>query len=270
LPVMRFAVVYTEKRAEAKEAAWRAKQLLESRGIEVEVHSAQKLVGEKLPNDINLVVALGGDGTILKTVGALSGSETPILGINFGRGGFLTEVEADMLEEALEKVVKGDYEVERIGLLRAEAGEAELGDVLNEVYVVSGKTGKLLKAEIAKAGSKLLEVEADGLIISTPIGSTAYSYSAGGPVVDDELDAVIITAVCPISSFRSMVLPLSRKISVDLKSEHGFSILLDGFIEKKLANRSLHIELRKSSKQASFVRLGLGESFARRLRKKLG
>ncbi len=266
---MRFAVVYTERREEARRAAQRAKTFLEERGASVEVHSVNEIVGKKLSDRVDLAIALGGDGTILKTVRSLPRVDTPVLGVNFGRGGFLMEAEANMLEESLDRILRGDYRAEKAEMMAVNVNGKELGAILNEVYISSRKIGKLLEAEIIKTGSSLIEVEADGLIISTPIGSTAYSYSAGGPIVDDKLEAAVITAVCPVSNFRPMVLDLSRGFEVNTRSEFGFSILLDGFIEEKLENHVLRMSFKKSDRTVAFIRLGLGESFARRVRKKL-
>jgi len=264
-----YAVIYTEKRREAKEAAERAKRFLEERGGLVELKSANQIIDRKLPK-VDLAIALGGDGTILKTVKALPDPTIPILGVNFGRGGFLMEAEADMLEEALDKIVNGDYELEKAMMIAIETEGGIIGDFLNEIYITSQALGKLLKARVIKDGTEIIKVEADGLIISTPIGSTAYAYSAGGPIVDDDIEAAIITAVCPISNFRPIVLSLNRGFNIEFTSNYGISAMLDGFIEKKFGEQVLRLKFRKSDKAATFVRLGLGESFAKRVRKKLG
>jgi len=263
------AVIYTEKRREAREAAEYAKSFLESRGFSVELRSAGQIIGRTLPR-VDLAITLGGDGTILKTVKALPDPGIPILGVNFGRGGFLTEAEAPMLDEALSRVVRGDYELERVMMITVELGRGEVGDILNELYIAARMIGELLRAKISRNGVEILEVEADGLIISTPVGSTAYAFSAGGPIVDDKLEAAVLAAVCPISNFRPMVLAIDGGIGVEVSSEHGVSVILDGFMKQDFEERVLRLVLRKSKRAATFIRLGLGEDFARRVRKKLG
>jgi len=263
------AVIYTEKRGEARKAAEYAKSFLEKRGFSIELRSANQIIGEKLPK-VDLAIAFGGDGTFLKTVKALPDPAIPVLGVNFGRGGFLIEAEAFMLDEALNRVVKGDYELEKAMMISVRVEGGELGDILNEVYIASQVLGEVLKARVMKDDVEIMRIEADGVIVSTPIGSTAYAYSAGGPIVDDDLEAAVIAAVCPISNFRPMVLSLEQELSVEVISDHGISVMMDGFIKKNFDERVLRLAFRKSSRAATFVRLGLGENFARRVRKKLG
>ena len=265
-----YAVVYTEKSREAFEAAQRAKRILEKGGGSAEIYSASKLVEEKLPADLDAIITLGGDGTILKAVGALSDSETPILGVNFGRGGFLTEVEAEMLDEALRRVLAENYEVERKLMISLEAEAEKIGDTLNEAYIGSQVMGKTLYIEILRDEVKLVDGLADGLIISTPTGSTAYAFSAGGPVVDDSLESVVFAPVCPITKLRPMVLSLSHELEVTISGDYGIAILLDGYRLRRFDEKVVRLRVRRSERFASFIRLGLGEGFVRRVRKKLG
>lgn len=265
-----YAVVYTEKSREAFEAAQRAKHILEQGERSAEIYNASKLIGQKLPADLDAVIALGGDGTILKAVGALSNSETPILGINFGRGGFLTEVDSEMLEEALRRVLAGEYDVEWKLMISLETDAGKVGDALNEAYIVSQVMGKTLSIEIFRDGVRLVEGLADGLIISTPTGSTAYAFSAGGPVVDDSLESAVFAPVCPITKLKPMVLSLNHELEVAISGDYGVVILFDGYKLRRFDERTIRLRVRKSERFASFIRLGLGESFARRVRKKLG
>ena len=265
-----YAVVYTEKSKEAFEAAQRAKHILERGGGSAEIYGASSLIGEKLPAGLDAVITLGGDGTILKAVGALTNSETPILGINFGRGGFLTEVESGMLEEALRRILAEEYDVERKLMISLETEAEKIGDALNEAYIGSQVMGKTLRIEVFRDDVKLVEGLADGLIISTPTGSTAYAFSAGGPVVDDSLESAVFVPVCPITKLRPMVLSLGHELEVTVSGDYGIVILLDGYRLKKFDEKVVRLRVRKSERFASFIRLGLGESFARRVRKKLG
>jgi NAD+ kinase len=213
---------------------------------------------------------LGGDGTILKTVGALGNPEAMILGVNFGRGGYLAEVEAEELEKALEEVLVGGYSVERKMLLSITVDGKGIGDALNEAYIVSQSLGKTLSFEVKRDGEVVAEGLADGLIIASPVGSTAYSFSAGGPIVDDDLEVVIITPVCPISGLKPMVLSLDHRIDVAASGDYGFSILIDGYRMRRFDKKSITIAVSRSSRRVSFLRLRPGGGFARRVRKKLG
>ncbi len=264
-----YAVIYTEKRKEAREAAEYVKKILSEREASVKIYSASELVGKKLPDGIDYLIALGGDGTVLKSVQALSDSRTPILGINFGHGGFLMEVDSDLLDEAIRRLLDGKYYLEKVMMISAISDDEKIGDALNEIYITSGALGETLEFAIYRK-SKLARVTADGLIISTPIGSTAYAYSAGGPIVDDELDAVVLVPVCPLTHSRSIVLSLGHPIGIEIFSEHGVQILIDGFVKRRFEERRMKVVVGKSGNAINFVRFGLGESFVRRIRKKLG
>jgi len=261
------AVIYTEKKLEAKEAAQRVLEILQKRGLSAEIYSAGEIIGKKLSSAVDSIIALGGDGTVLKSIKALSNSNALVLGINFGRGGFLMEAEGSMLDEAVESFLDGKYGVEKVMMISAVVNGEEVGDALNEIYVTSGLLGKTLDLRIVKK-TELTRIIADGLIISTPIGSTAYAYSAGGPIVEDKIEAAVLVPVCPISNSRAMVLSLSEGLEVNILSEYGVSMLIDGFVKKHFDGKSVRLIVRKSEKTVNFVRLGLGESFARRLRKK--
>jgi NAD+ kinase len=264
-----YAIIYTERNPAAKEAAEKARRILEGRGIAAELYSASSLIYSSLPEKVSLAITLGGDGTILKTVGALGNPEAMILGVNFGRGGYLTEVEAEDLEKALEKVFARDYAVERKTLLSITVDGESMCDALNEAYVASQILGKTLSFEIKRGGEVVAGGLADGLIIASPIGSTAYSFSAGGPIVDDDLEAVILTPVCPISGLKPMVLSLDRRIDVAAGGDYGFSIVIDGYRMRRLDKRSITVAVSRSSRRVSFLRLRPGGGFARRVGKKL-
>ena len=264
-----YAIVYTERNPAAKEAAERARRILEGRGIAVEIYSASNLIYSSLPEKVSLVITLGGDGTILKAVGALGNPEAMILGVNFGRGGYLTEVEAEDLEKALEKVLAKDYTVERRMMLSITVDGESMGDALNEAYIASQILGKTLSFVIRRDDEVVAEGLADGLIIASPVGSTAYSFSAGGPIVDDDLEAVILTPVCPISGLKPMVLSLNHRIDILASGDYGFSMVIDGYRMRKFYKRSIMIAASKSCRNVIFLKLGPGGGLARRVRKKL-
>lgn len=264
-----YAIVYTERNPRAREAAEKAKKILKDQGITTELYSASRLIDNPLPEETSLAITLGGDGTILKTVGALRKPEVMILGVNFGRGGYLTEVEAEELEEALGKVLAGDYTVEHKMLLSIMVDGKLIGNALNEAYITSQVLGKTLGLKVRRDDDIIAEGLADGLIIASPVGSTAYSFSAGGPVVDDDLEAVILTPVCPISGLKPIVLSLMHKVEVTAGSDYGFSILIDGYHLRKFDKKSITLTVSRSSRRVAFLRLKPGGGLARRIRKKL-
>ncbi len=148
-----------------------------------------------------LVVALGGDGTILKAVHILGGIDAPILGINLGRLGFLSGAEDDDLFDALESALAGEARVEHRATLQAviDAGGREVGTyhALNEILVSRGGRARVVELEVRVNGTRLWDFRCDGVIVATPTGSTAYALSAGGPIVSPDVRAIILVPVAP-------------------------------------------------------------------------
>jgi len=159
---------------------------------------AHQRIGEAL-DGTDLVCVLGGDGTFLRTARAIGATGVPALGVNAGRIGFLAKVEPDGLEKALEQVATGDYTVEdrfRISarLVRAD-GSTEEHACLNEVVVARGSRVRMIQVEVEVSGSHLATYVADGVVVATPTGSTAYNFSAGGSILDPRLRNMVITPV---------------------------------------------------------------------------
>ena len=197
---------------------------LEARGLAVLLdEDAGELTGtpgrtrEQIGAEADLLVVLGGDGTLLSVARASGTRAVPILGVNLGTLGFLTEVSHDELYAALERVLAGQARVEsRMRLdVRAERQGREFGHwiALNDAVITSQTLARMLDLEASVEGRKVTTYHADGLIAATPTGSTAYSLSAGGPIVDPALDAIVL---CPISPHtltqRPLVLPADREL----------------------------------------------------------
>ena len=179
----------------------------------------------------DLVVAIGGDGTILRTARELRGT-VPILGVNLGRLGFLAEVSTEELEEAFGEVLDGRVRVEeRTGLSAYAEGEREGFFAVNDVVLERGASPRMMEVRVFVEGELLGSYLADGVILATPTGSTAYSLSAGGPIVHPGLDALILTPICPHSlSVRPMVLPPDEEVVVRVRSDRGedMALTVDG------------------------------------------
>ncbi|RKY66056.1 MAG: hypothetical protein DRQ08_04090 [Candidatus Latescibacterota bacterium] len=179
----------------------------------------------------DLVVAIGGDGTILRTARELRGT-VPILGVNLGRLGFLAEVSAEELEEAFGEVLDGRVRVEeRTGLSAYAEGEGEVFFAVNDVVLERGASPRMMEVRVFVEDELLGSYLADGIIFATPTGSTAYSLSAGGPIVHPGLDALILTPICPHSlSVRPMVLPPDEEVVVRVRSDRGedMALTVDG------------------------------------------
>lgn len=210
----------------------------------------------------DVLIVLGGDGTILRISKLASKVKLPILGINLGRLGFLTEIENDSLETAVKSLLDGNYTVEERGMLCVEfKNKSYLA--LNET-MVGRSTHKIVNTELYLNDKFFHSYHADGLIVSTPTGSTAYSLSAGGPVLAPELNAMVVTTVCPHSLYnRPIVIPSSHSVVMRVAKGSPKSVLMvDG---EYMAEMSEGDEVRVSSSElnAKFIRLKEYNFFAR-------
>ena len=158
----------------------------------------------------DLIVTVGGDGTVLKTCMSIPEPETPILAVNMGRRGYLTEVEPAKAFLAIQHFMKGKCRLEKRTKLAVFMDGRHVVDALNELVVSSGSPSKMLDIQLAVGSTPLLSFRGDGLIVSTPTGSTAYSLSAGGPVVDSEVEAYVVTFICPLGFVRPTVVSMNR------------------------------------------------------------
>lgn len=178
----------------------------------------------------DLVCSLGGDGTFLRTARALGGSGVPALGVNLGRVGFLAKVDADGLERALDQVAGGEYRVEdrlRVGARLMREGEPDdEHPCLNEVVVGRAARVRMIQVEVEISGSHLATYVADGVVVATPTGSTAYSFSAGGSVLDPGLRNVIITPVAAyLSPLHSVVAGEDQVVRLTLRQATGGALV---------------------------------------------
>ena len=202
----------------------------------------------------DFVICVGGDGTVLKTQQILSPKKIPILSINMGTVGFLTEVEPDNIFECLDSLLSYDFFIEERLQLDVFCDE-EWITVLNELVIMTSQPGKMLDLEISVDEELVDNVRADGLIISTPSGSTAYAMSAGGPIVDPRVEAAVIIPICPFKlNTRPKIVPADSRITVKFlnKNKKGLAVL-DGVNNKEYGYME-EIKLRKSDVVAYFVR----------------
>jgi len=182
----------------------------------------------------DLIIVFGGDGTILRTARLLAERDVPIVGVNLGVFGYLTEINLDEMYRALEEILTGNYQVERRMMLQVEIMKNDVilhkCSVLNDVVINRGNLSRLVELETAVDGRYLTTFKADGLIVATPTGSTAYSLAAGGPIVFPELDCIIINPICPHTlTNRPVILPEGVVVEVILNTrEPGATVTLDG------------------------------------------
>ena len=196
---------------------------------------------------------LGGDGTLLRAQAKLK-EETPLLGINMGTVGFLTDIEVSETFNALNQILKGDYYKEKRSKLTV-SHENHTFNAMNEVVIMTNKPAKMLHFQIQVDGEIIEEVRADGLIISTPSGSTAYAMSAGGPIVDPRLGGFIIIPICPYKlSARPFIVSDNSEITVKLlKKGKSAVFVMDGQINEE-ADYLEEIKFKKADKDVYFIR----------------
>jgi len=206
--------------------------------------------------DADLIVTVGGDGTVLKTSMSIPKPETPILAVNMGRRGYLTEVDPENAMHAIESFVKGTCKREERSKLSAMIEGATAVDSLNEVVITSGTPSKMLHFKVSIDKSQLLEFRGDGLIVSTPTGSTAYSLSAGGPIVDNSVGAFVVTFVCPLEHLTPLVVSMDNSIKVELVAPKlKATLVVDGRFQRELQPQT-SVTVSRSSHKAVFARLG--------------
>ena len=206
--------------------------------------------------DADLIVTVGGDGTVLKTCMSVPKPETPILAVNMGRRGYLTEVGPENAMHAIESYIKGTCKTEeRTKLSVAIEGESSF-DGLNEVVIASGTPSKMLHFMVSIDKSQLLEFRGDGLIVSTPTGSTAYSLSANGPIMDNSVEAFVLTFICPLEHLTPLVVSMNNRIKVELVAPKlKGTLVVDGRVQRELQPQT-SVTISRSSHKAIFVRLG--------------
>lgn len=188
--------------------------------------------GEEIPYLADAIVVFGGDGTMLAVARLIKDSQTPILGVNLGSLGFLTAVTLDELYPALECLLAGQYGIDRRSMLRADVhqeGQVTTFDALNDVVINKGALARIISLDAFIGPDFIATFHADGMIVSTPTGSTAYSLSAGGPIIFPTLDSVILTPICPHTlTNRPLVVPLTSAIRLVLKLGEDVMLTVDG------------------------------------------
>ena len=231
-------------RADKPQAAALARDLaaaLAAHGVEVvmEKRTAELAGGraageQELSSACDLLIVLGGDGTILRALHRFRGAVPPVLGINVGSLGFLTDVSGEEWEEAVESIAAGNFQLSTRTLLRVElhrpGGAAESFTGLNDAVVSRGHHSQLIKVEVRIDGEELSVYHADGLIVATPTGSTAYSMSAGGPLLLPDSACLVITPICPhVLTNRSTVVPDTAQLELRLVGPGpGVTVNVDG------------------------------------------
>ena len=227
------------------------------------------------PRTLDAMLAFGGDGTLLRAARLLDGAPAPIFGVNTGKLGFLTTCRADEFAALLPRFARGEFQAEPRMALEAQVydGDRTIGPMLralNDVVLHKGGFARVLRLELAVDGEELGSIVADGIVFSTPTGSTAYSLSAGGPVVDPSHESILVTPVSAHAlAVRPLVLPAASVVNVQPDAvPEEILVTLDGQKGTRLeANQRLTV--RRSSHPVNIVRMD-GTTFLGRLRAKMG
>ena len=225
-----------------------------------------------LTREADLLLVFGGDGTILRVARDVAGSRTPILGVNVGGLGFLTAVPSDELSHALKRVWRGEFTYERRILIQATGRCHDRlieQPALNDLVISRGIASRLIELEVRIDAEPLTRYRCDGLIVSSPTGSTAYSLAAGGAVVFPTAAVLEITPICPHTlSNRSLIVPLTSKIEVKVINPKPATILsADGQVVSELSSGDT-LTIQRSRRSVRLMHL-TGSSFCDTLRRKL-
>ena len=237
-------VIVKPNHKEAWETACKLSDWLAERGInligkphaETKICKIQPAEAEEFKTDVDLIVVLGGDGTMISTARLTGNREVLVLGINYGSLGYWTEFRIEEMFPALEAILEGNYEIDRRVMLDVEhwrdGEKLAAGRVLNDVVINKVALARIIEVEVSLNNLFVNSFRADGLIVSTPTGSTAYNLSAGGPIVFPSMNAIVLTPICPFTlTNRPIVVPDTDEIVINLKYENeGVVLTLDGQI----------------------------------------
>jgi len=257
----------------ARKECERLKSWLEDRGIAVYSEEMKSSISlnqcfqEKtsIPDTVDLVAVLGGDGTLLGAARKVGKFGLPILGINLGGLGFLTEIPIKRLYKDLEKLVAGEMEIENRLMLQAtilrDKGEECQFSALNDVVINKAALARIIDLKVYIDGRFLTTFRADGLIISSPTGSTGYNLSAGGPILHPNLEALVLTPICPFTlTHRPIILPNTSKIEVNMKYAEEVTITIDGQVGFDLLDDD-RVIVYKSDKKLKLIKSPVQDYF---------
>ena len=221
--------------------------------------------------DVDYVISLGGDGTFLKAAGKVGPKQIPIIGVNMGRLGFLANVAPEEIRNVLDNVFEGEYEIEERAVIQLYADGKALGNcpfALNDIAILKRDNASMISIKASVNGEYLVTYLADGLVISTPTGSTAYSLSVGGPIIVPQSGILSMTPVAPHSlNIRPIVISDEAEIKLEVQSRsHNFLAAVDGRSEK--LSEGVTLTVKKAPHKVRIVKV-YGQRFFSTLREKL-
>ena len=255
----------------------KAKQLQEfltSRGIAVWLCSAwEGETAQKYLDDTDLVLSVGGDGTILRSAQAVVPRMIPIVGINLGKLGFMTELSADEAADKLPLLLSGEGWIDERAMLQAELSakdeEKNTYDALNDVAVARGAIARLVRVAASINGTHFADYKADGVVLATATGSTGYALAAGGPILYPQAKDFILVPVTPhLSPANALVLPAESAVQLKVTAAHQATLSIDGHINLPLPDGAV-VTVRPSPHRTRFLRIHPQDTFYRSLEQKL-
>lgn len=273
---MRFALFPNLSKPSSLAIAREISDYLHRKGVEVvtEKENAEELgippLSSVNPSEVDILISLGGDGTILRTIHAHPELDAPIIGINLGSLGFMADVRIEDKFKALDRICEKKFSVHERIVIEGKTKNSDWHFAINEIVLHRAKNPSLIDLNISIDGHYLNTFSADGLIISTPNGSTAYSLAAGGPILTPDLQALVITPICPHTiSNRPIVVGFNHKIKIDYENSPSFiEATYDGFSMQKMDSFE-SIEIRPSSRKFRLITFKENDFFST-LRTKLG
>ncbi len=267
-----YGLIYNKNRPGAERIVRELAAWLKDHGIKVlaekglEISQAEVAEEKEVAARCDLMLVLGGDGTLLRAVRLMGDDQKPVLGINLGSLGFLTEISQDHIQQSMEQVIRGQYQIEERAIIRAQCDGSSFY-ALND-FDIRVPT-RLVELTVSIGDEFVSRYYADGLLIATPTGSTAYSLSAGGPIVEPDMDAFVLTPICPHTlSLRPMIVSMNKTITVVVHGKNEEAVMVaDGQTVAKL-NDDQKLTITKADRKALLVRPA-ASSFYNILRTKL-
>jgi len=255
-PIKSIGIVANSSKENAVEQAERLGDWLSDRGVKVLIETelnGEETAKREFASVIDMVVVFGGDGTLLVAARHVKEYGVPIVGINLGGFGFMTVINLNEMFDVMEIILRGDYTTSKRMMLDAYI-EGKKGSVLNDIVISRGGLSRMVNLETSVDDKYLATFKADGLIISTPTGSTAYSLSTGGPIVFPEHNSIIINPICPHTlTNRPIMLPPESTIKVKLMDEEeGVKVAMDGQVLNVLQSGE-EVTIRKSQYYINIV-----------------
>ncbi|MCL2096912.1 MAG: NAD(+)/NADH kinase [Oscillospiraceae bacterium] len=224
----------------------------------IDIYCSEKYSLEDLYEICDVLIIFGGDGSILKIAPAASKRNIPVIGINLGRIGYMSEIETNETY-LLENIFNNNYIIKNrmmldVEIIKSDGEILQAGTALNDAVVTHGVLAKLIETELSRGGVKITDYRSDGIIAATPTGSTAYSMSAGGPVIDPDIECFCVTPICPHSLVnRPLIFSCGSVLEIRNKNaDSGVYLTIDGQVNIKLEENDI-VKIKKSEYYAKFI-----------------